>query len=38
MRTGGDTAAFHAIQEAYEVLSDPKRRATYDRQLLLPPA
>ena len=27
---GGDTAQFQAIQSAYEVLSDPARRAEYD--------
>lgn len=35
--TGGSTAEFHELREAYEILSDPRRRAEYDRGLVPTP-
>lgn len=35
--TGGSTAEFHQLREAYEILSDPRRRAEYDRGLVPTP-
>jgi molecular chaperone DnaJ len=31
-RLGGDCESFRNVQEAYEVLSDPQRRSTYDQR------
>ena len=33
---GGDTRRMMSVNEAWHVLSDPERRASYDRQLLRP--
>lgn len=35
-RPGGSTASFQLVQEAYDVLSDPNDRATYDESLQEP--
>ena len=37
-RTGGDASAMRAVNEAWATLSDPARRAAYDRTLRVPPA
>jgi hypothetical protein len=34
---GGSAARFHAVQAAWETLSDPEQRAAYDRTLAPPP-
>src|SRR5262250_2860014 len=33
----GDRAAFEQVVEAYRLLSDPVRRAAYDRERIAPP-
>jgi curved DNA-binding protein CbpA len=35
---GGDRARFQEVQEAWNVLGDPGRRATYDKALHTPPS